>query len=124
MPLVVQSVDENSLAQRLGLGNGCLLMAIDGNPLCDALDYQFYTASERFTLTVCEGGKQRDIPVEKDQYEPFGCNFKTYLADEKHSCDNHCMFCFIDSCPRVCVRPFISRMMMSGCPFCTATISP
>ena len=99
MPLVVQSVDENSLAQRLGLGAGCLLMAIDGNPLCDALDYQFYTASERFTLTVCEGGKQRDIPVEKDQYEPFGCNFKTYLADEKHSCDNHCMFCFIDQLP-------------------------
>nr|WP_317400306.1 DUF512 domain-containing protein [uncultured Gemmiger sp.] len=99
MPLVVQSVDENSLAQRLGLNTGCLLLAIDGNPLCDALDYQFYTASKHFTLTVCEDGTQRDISVEKDEYEPLGCNFKTYLADEKHSCDNHCMFCFIDQLP-------------------------
>ena len=37
--------------------------------------------------------------IEKGEYEPFGCNFKTYLGDEKHSCANHCMFCFIDQLP-------------------------
>lgn len=99
MALHLVSVDENSPAQRLGLNAGTELLAIDGNELSDALDYQFYTAAPHFTLTVCENGIRRDIAVEKGEYEPFGCNFKTYLGDEKHSCDNHCMFCFIDQLP-------------------------
>ena len=44
MPLHLVSVDEHSPAQRLGLEPGCTLLAIDGNPLNDALDYQFYTS--------------------------------------------------------------------------------
>ena len=75
------------------------LLAIDGNPLNDALDYQFYTSAPHFTLTICQNGAQQQISVEKGEYEPFGCNFKTYLGDEKHSCANHCMFCFIDQLP-------------------------
>ena len=37
--------------------------------------------------------------MQKGEYEPLGCNFKTYLGDAKHSCSNHCMFCFIDQLP-------------------------
>ena len=99
MPLHLVSVDEHSPAQRLGLEPGCTLLAIDGNPLNDALDYQFYTSAPHFTLTICQNGVQQQISVEKGEYEPFGCNFKTYLGDEKHSCANHCMFCFIDQLP-------------------------
>ena len=99
MPLHLVSVDEHSPAQRLGLEPGCSLLAIDGNPLNDALDYQFYTSAPHFTLTICQNGAQQQISVEKGEYEPFGCNFKTYLGDEKHSCANHCMFCFIDQLP-------------------------
>lgn len=99
MPLHVVSVDPGSIAQELGLGPGYTLLSIDGNPLCDALDYQFYTASPKFQLTVCREGEEQVIEIEKEEYEPLGCNFKTYLGDEKHSCDNHCMFCFIDQLP-------------------------
>ena len=100
MALRVDSVDGGSAAHRLGVAPGWLLCAIDGNELTDALDYQYYTASSRFTLTVCAAGEKRTLPVEKEEYEPFGCNFKTYLGDDKHSCDNHCMFCFIDQLPK------------------------
>lgn len=99
MPLQVQQIAEGSTAQRLGLRVGSTLVSIDGNPLHDALDYQFYTAAEHFVLTVCENGVQRQVKVTKPEYEPFGCDFKTYLGDEKHSCANHCMFCFIDQLP-------------------------
>lgn len=99
MALTVQKVEPGSPAERLGLGPGCLLLSIDGNELNDALDYQYYTAAARFTLAVCQDGERRELLVQKAEYEPFGCDFKTYLADEKHSCDNHCMFCFIDQLP-------------------------
>ena len=99
MPLYVTAVDENSPAQRLGLQPGCALLTIDGHPLSDALDYQFYTTPPAFSLEICADGQQRTLQVQKGEYEPLGCNFKTYLGDEKHSCSNHCMFCFIDQLP-------------------------
>ena len=99
MALYVTSVDENSPARKLGIGEGCALLAIDGHPLGDALDYQFYTTPAQFSLEVCEQEQHKILQVRKGEYEPFGCNFKTYLGDEKHSCANHCMFCFIDQLP-------------------------
>ena len=99
MPLYVTAVDENSPAQRLGLQPGCALLTIDSHPLSDALDYQFYTTPPAFSLEICTDGQQRTLQVQKGEYEPLGCNFKTYLGDEKHSCSNHCMFCFIDQLP-------------------------
>lgn len=99
MPLYVTAVDPDSPAQRLGIGPDCALLAVDGHPLADALDYQFYTTPAHFSLEICRNGEKETLTVEKGEYEPLGCNFKTYLGDEKHSCDNHCMFCFIDQLP-------------------------
>lgn len=99
MALYITSVDEGSPAQRLGITEGVALLAVDGHELGDALDYQFYTTPAHFSLEICGGEKRRTLTVEKGEYEPLGCNFKTYLGDEKHSCANHCMFCFIDQLP-------------------------
>ena len=99
MPLYVTKIDEGSPAQKLGLSLGCALLAVDGHPLNDALDYQFYTTPTSFSLEVCENEQHRTVQITKAEYEPLGCNFKTYLGDEKHSCANHCMFCFIDQLP-------------------------
>ena len=99
MALRVQSVDEGSPAQALGITPGCVLLSADGNELADMLDYQYYTVASQFRLALCRGGKLEYLDVNKEEYEPLGCSFKTYLGDEKHSCDNHCMFCFIDQLP-------------------------
>ena len=93
------SVEAGSPAQRLGITEGCALLAVDEHPLNDALDYQFYTTPAHFSLQICQNGEQRALAVDKAEYEPFGCNFETYLGDKKHSCANHCMFCFIDQLP-------------------------
>ena len=99
MALYVTAVDENSPAEKFGITVGCALLAIDGHPLNDALDYQFYTTPKSFSLELYKDEQHRTVQVEKGEYEPLGCNFKTYLGDEKHSCANHCMFCFIDQLP-------------------------
>ena len=100
MSIRVESVDPGSTAAALGLAPGDELLTADGNVLNDMLDYQFYTDSARFVLRARCGGAERTFCVEKDEYTPFGCNFTTYLADAKHSCANHCMFCFIEQLPQ------------------------
>ena len=123
MALTVQSVAPGSPAQRLGLAPGCRLLAVDGNELFDALDYQYYTAAPRFALTVCQNGAQQTLTVEKAEYEPFGCDFKTYLADESTAVTTTACSASSTSCRRGCANRSILRMTTSGFPFCTATIS-
>ncbi len=100
MAITVNAVRPNSPAARLGLAQGCELLAVDGHELSDALDYQYYTAADTFTLQCKIRGVPRTLQVQKRAYEPFGCDFKTYLADAQHSCQNHCLFCFIDQLPK------------------------
>lgn len=99
MAVRVKSVQKGSAAETLGLAPGSMLYSADGNEINDMLDYQFYTAGERFELAVMKAGKLDYLQVEKGEYEPLGCEFETYLIDQKHSCANHCMFCFIDQLP-------------------------
>ena len=99
MAVRIHSIDPGSTAEALGLAAGDQLLAVDGNPINDMLDYQFYTDTASFHLTAVKAGLEQVLAVRKEEYEPFGCNFATYLADAQHSCDNHCMFCFIDQLP-------------------------
>ena len=72
---------------------------VDGNELNDTLDYDFYTDSKSFHLKARVADGIREWDVRREERGPFGCDFSTYLGDQKHSCSNHCMFCFIDQLP-------------------------
>ncbi|MGN0663009.1 MAG: DUF512 domain-containing protein [Faecalibacterium sp.] len=99
MSLKIEQVDPGSLAQSLGLAPGDELLSVDDNPLNDTLDYDFYTDSPSFHLTAKRADGLHEWDVQRAGREPFGCSFATYLGDKKHSCANHCMFCFIDQLP-------------------------
>lgn len=100
MALLVKTVEPGSPAQKFGVQPGDELLSAGGNALYDMLDYEFYTASAAFELLLCRSGEKQTLHITKEEYEPLGCDFATYLADKKHSCDNHCMFCFIDQLPK------------------------
>ena len=99
MAIKIQTVEPGSPAQQLGPGPGDELLSVDGNPLNDTLDYEFYTDSSSFHLKARIQGAVQEWDVHREARGPFGCDFATYLGDEKHSCSNHCMFCFIDQLP-------------------------
>ncbi len=99
MAVTIESLEKNSPAARLGLQSGDSLVSIDGHELNDMLDYEFYTAKSAFSLQAVCGGAQRTFSVKKEEYRPFGCNFKTYLIDKQHTCCNKCIFCFVDQMP-------------------------
>lgn len=100
MAVKIASVDKGSPAEKAGLQPGAVLISAGGNPINDMLDYEFYTAAPKLELAVSVNGKLEYRRLEKDEYQPLGCNFETYLIDKQHSCKNHCMFCFIDQLPK------------------------
>ena len=99
MSIKIDRVDAGSEAEALGLAGGDELLSVDGNELNDTLDYDFYTDSKSFHLKAKVADGIREWDVRREERGPFGCDFSTYLGDQKHSCSNHCMFCFIDQLP-------------------------
>ncbi len=98
--VIIEQVTENSRAARAGLRAGDVLVAINGNPISDVLDYRFYLADTLITLEFTRNGERHAVTLKKQEYDDIGLEFETPLMDKKHSCRNKCIFCFIDQLPK------------------------
>ena len=97
MAVLIKSVTPRSPAAKAGVKAGETLAEINGHPINDTLDYGFYCYDRVLELNLVT----RKVKVKKkDDYDDIGLNFETYLMDEKKSCRNKCIFCFIDQLPK------------------------
>ncbi len=95
----ISGVEKNSVAECHGILSGDYLIKINGNDINDVLDYRFYIADNRITLTIHRDADLFDVVINKPQYDDIGLEFETFLMDKQHSCHNKCVFCFIDQLP-------------------------
>ena len=96
----IESVLRNSRAHRAGIQCGDILVAINGRDINDVLDYRFFLAESEVVLSLIRDGESFSVTIRKSQYDDIGLDFETPLMDKKHSCENKCIFCFIDQLPR------------------------
>jgi putative radical SAM enzyme (TIGR03279 family) len=95
----ISGVEKKSLAEKAGILAGDKLLAISDNEICDVLDYRFYITEKKLSLKIERDGEILTFDIKKPQYDDIGLEFETYLMDEKHTCTNKCVFCFIDQNP-------------------------
>lgn len=101
MAVRIENVEKGSPADKAGLQTGMQLISLDGHLVRDGLDYEFYSSPAQICAIVQnDAGKEKKIHISKQEYEPLGCVFNTYLIDKHHSCKNKCVFCFIDQMPK------------------------
>lgn len=98
--VTITGVEKGSVAQKSGIRPGDYLIKINGEDINDVLDYRFYIADNRITLTIHRGAELFDVEIQKPQYEDIGLEFESFLMDKQRSCRNNCIFCFIDQLPR------------------------
>ncbi len=101
----IKSVEENSYAKKAGIKPLDTLVAINGNEIRDVLDYRFYIAEKRISLELVNADGKYTKRIKKGEYEDIGLEFETPLMDEKQSCRNGCIFCFIDQNPEGMRKP-------------------
>ena len=114
---IIETVEPKSLAGRLGLRPGDVLLEINGRPLRDVLDVQFYAADESLELRVWRGdpdaasGEERVYRVERAYGVPLGLDFTTPTFDGIRRCQNGCEFCFVTQMPPRTGRPRLRRSL-------------
>ncbi len=100
MAVVVKMVEKGSPAFKAGIKSGDTLVTLNGHSVMDVLDYRFYQNSEKIIAEIINSkGKVKKVKIKKGEYDEMGMLFDTYLMDEKRSCKNKCVFCFIDQMP-------------------------
>ena len=95
----ITGVSARSRAHSAGLGTGDILVSINGHEISDVLDYRFYLTEKTLDIVYLRDGKKHAVTLKKDMYDDIGLDFETPLMDKKHSCENKCIFCFIDQNP-------------------------
>ncbi|MCM1227956.1 MAG: DUF512 domain-containing protein [Clostridium sp.] len=95
----IKGIAKKSPAARLDIKKGDFLISINGNDVEDVLDYMFYAAESRLSIIVRRNGSDNEYNIKKGEYDDLGLEFESFLMDDKKSCHNKCVFCFIDQMP-------------------------
>jgi len=98
---VVKNVLKGSIADEIGIQAGDVLLSVNGQRLCDILDYKFLTSNDEYTLEIQkQNGDVEIVEVVNEDYEQLGIEFENGLLDKPQSCRNKCIFCFVDQLPK------------------------
>jgi putative radical SAM enzyme (TIGR03279 family) len=93
----VSRIDQNSIADALGIQPGTELLAVNGRPLADFLDWEFLTADEELAIEARQpDGEEIVYELERLDGEPLGIQLE---PPSVRRCANRCEFCFIEGLP-------------------------
>ncbi len=92
----IVAIEPGSAAAKAGLVPGDELLTINGSPVEDVIDVQFYAAEEEMTLTVRRGGEVLTVNAKRRYNQTLGLEFShpTFDTDIRR-CNNLCEFCFV-----------------------------
>ena len=103
----VSRVEQNSIAEELGIEPGTELLAVNGRPLSDFLDWEFLTADEELVIEGREpSGQDVVYELERLDGEPLGISLEPPTV---RRCANRCEFCFIEGLPEGLRKPLYIR---------------
>lgn len=95
----VAAIARGSDAERAGLAPGDVVLAVDGEPVRDIIDWQWLTEEDCFTVTVERCDAVRSVEVVRSRSAPVGATFDDVLFDGVRECVNACAFCFVSQLP-------------------------
>jgi putative radical SAM enzyme (TIGR03279 family) len=99
----VRAVEPGSLAAELGLQAGDEVLAVNGHPVEDVIDVQFYAAEDQVEIEYRRGGLDRRASGPRASGQALGLQFvhPTFDIDIRR-CNNLCPFCFVlQTAPRM-----------------------
>jgi len=98
--LAIFQVEPESIAGELGLEPGDRVMAVNGEPVRDLIDFRFFETEENLSIDIKKaGGEVWVLDVEKDYDQGLGLDFGDAGFGRTARCSNKCLFCFVEQMP-------------------------
>lgn len=98
---VICEVLPGSIAEEMEIEPGDVLLTINDREMEDIFDYHYLCSEEYIVVLIRKkDGEEWELEIEKEYNEDLGIVFENGLMDEYKSCQNKCMFCFIDQMPK------------------------
>ncbi len=100
---LVKAIAEGSVAAAAGLRPGDEVAAINGRPLRDVIDAQFYAAEDDVTFDLLRAGDSFSSRAARENGQELGIEFEHPTFDiDIRRCNNLCPFCFVlQNAPRM-----------------------
>ncbi len=94
----IAHVYPGSMAERAGIGVGETLLAVNGEPIRDTVDFYFHGADEELSIELeSEGGERRTLFLRKEVPEDhLGVEVEQFVTQH---CGCNCVFCFVHQLP-------------------------
>lgn len=97
---IIEEVASGSIAEELEIVPGDIILSINEVEVKDIIDYKFLITDEFVVVEILkQDGEIWEFEIEKDFDEELGIIFTNPLIDKAKSCQNKCVFCFIDQLP-------------------------
>ncbi len=96
----VVGVEPGSPGDVAGITPGDVVLAVDGRPVTDVLDWLWRTVDAAPQVTVARGDATLAVTVDCRDGSPPGVSFEAALFDGVRECVNACTFCFVTQMPR------------------------
>src|SRR6185369_11881663 len=97
--VVVAAVAPRTAAARAGLRPGDRIVAINGAPLRDVIDFHFHAGEETLDLALDREGRERTVRMTR-RGAALGLELAPPRPAEIATCANKCVFCFIHQLPK------------------------
>ncbi len=98
--VVVRGVRRASAAAAAGLRVGDRLLAINGAPLRDVIDFHFGAGEETLGIELEREGARVRVRLLRQGGRELGLEFEAPRPAEISTCANKCVFCFIHQLPK------------------------
>src|SRR5438045_1764467 len=103
----VSRIEQNSIADELGILPGTELLTVNGRELADFFDWEFFTADDDLIIDArLPDGEAVVYDVERPEGEGMGVELEPPTI---RRCANRCEFCFIEGLPKGLRKPLYVR---------------
>lgn len=105
---LISAVTPESPADDAGFTPGCFVVAVDGCPVRDIIDWRWLASDDQMTVSYVDtDGDAGEVELFRDEGEDWGFAFDGLVFDKVKLCRNACRFCFMRQLPDG-MRPSLS----------------